>query len=128
MTWVLAASDTKDAQTLLGPLLKNGDSVHIVEFGPVAGMPWVHPMATDKLAEAALAVADVELRVHGSDIRSALTAASVNAAPDRMLVVAGSLYLVGDVLRSLRDQVDEARVEEAENDEVGAASHSHEGG
>ncbi|KAK5133982.1 hypothetical protein LTR08_007102 [Meristemomyces frigidus] len=102
--WVLAASDTKDTKTLLAPILRHGDTVFAVEFGPVAGMPWVHPMAAEKLAEAAKSVANVKVEVYGRDILSALTAASEKVSPKHMMIVAGSLYLVGDVLRLLRDR------------------------
>ena len=104
VTWVVAASDTKDTEALLKPLLCDGDIVLIVEFGPVAGMPWVRPMTAESLAETARTVADVKVEAYGSDIMSALTVASETAAPDHMIVVTGSLYLVGDVLRLLKER------------------------
>ncbi|KAK5171331.1 folylpolyglutamate synthase [Saxophila tyrrhenica] len=106
VTWVLAASDTKDPKDILTPLLKDGDTVVAVEFGPVDGMPWVKPLNNERLLEAARSVvSDLEsLNVHtaGKDVLAALRTASqmANGGP---MVIAGSLYLVGDVLRLLRD-------------------------
>ena len=88
---MLAASDTKDAEELLKPLLCKGDEVFVVEFGAVDGMPWVQPMAAEKLAEAARAVADVKVEVYGRDIVGALSAATEK----REVVVAGKAVLVG---------------------------------
>ena len=106
MTWVLAASDTKDVKEILSPLLEDGDSVYAVQFGPVDGMPWVKALDTKHLLNAARKVVDdsgsLETHDCGADVLGALIAASEKAAGGPM-VVAGSLYLAGDVLRLLRD-------------------------
>ncbi|KAF2480089.1 Mur ligase [Neohortaea acidophila] len=103
VTWVLAASGSKDVKEILSPLIKNGDSVFAVEFGPVDGMPWVKPLPTAKLLDMSKALAPESLCLHdhGNDLRSAIQAAS-DRAGEGPLVIAGSLYLVGDVLRLLR--------------------------
>lgn len=107
VTWVIAASSSKDPNDILSPLLQDGDAVFGVEFGPVDGMPWVKPFAASDLLEAAKAVVSSpeSLDVHncGTDVLSALKAASRKAGRGP-LVIAGSLYLVGDVLRLLRDR------------------------
>jgi folylpolyglutamate synthase len=106
ITWVLAASDTKDAKEILSSLLQRGDSVFAVEFGPVDGMPWVNALPADRLVEAASAVLEKSgpsrLNDCDKDLVGALRAAS-QSADGGPLVIAGSLYLVGDVLRLLRD-------------------------
>jgi len=51
--WVLAASEGKDVQQILEILLRPGDTVTAVEFGPVEGMPWVKPKSADAIARAA---------------------------------------------------------------------------
>ena len=106
VTWVLAASDSKDAKEILAPLLQNGDTVFAVGFGPVDGMPWVKAQRGSVLTAAAREVVSnaESLTVHdyGRNIRPALQAAS-RVAGGGPLVVGGSLYLVGDVLRLLRD-------------------------
>lgn len=116
MTWLLAASDSKDIHELLRPLLKAGDEFCAVEFGAVDGMPWVKAMASGKVAEAARAVlrekGDVAVavggesghddRAFGRDVVAGLKRAS-EVADGGAMVVAGSLYLVGSVLRALRE-------------------------
>ncbi|KAK5127559.1 hypothetical protein LTR85_006899 [Meristemomyces frigidus] len=103
VTWVLAASNTKDVGEILSPLLRPGDSVFAVEFGPVDGMPWVQALAAEKLVQAAQGVVpDIDAQAYGGNVLAALKVASEIAAGGPM-VIAGSLYLVGDVLRLLRD-------------------------
>jgi dihydrofolate synthase len=102
ITWVLAASDTKDVNEIISPLLQSGDSVFAVEFGPVDGMPWVNPLPAGQLLTAASSLADLDhTQDCGRDVLDALKAASAMSGEGSM-VVAGSLYLVGDVLRLLR--------------------------
>ena len=114
VTWVFAASDTKDAKEISRPLFRPGDRAVLVEFGPVGGMPWVRPMPVQKLEEAlhdlaqeAEGVVSAFDVVHaGDDVLYALKEAarlSRDKAVRGPLVIAGSLYLVGDVLRLLRD-------------------------
>lgn len=115
MTWLLAASDSKDIHELLRPLLKAGDEYCAVEFGAVDGMPWVKAMGSGKVAEAARAVlgekGDAAAvsgegengdRAFGRDVVAGLKRAS-EVADGGAMVVAGSLYLVGSVLRALRE-------------------------
>lgn len=115
VTWLLAASDSKDIHELLRPLLKAGDEFCAVEFGAVDGMPWVKAMASGKVSEAARAVlrekGDVAVsdgsenddRAFGRDVVAGLRRAS-ELADGGAMVVAGSLYLVGSVLRALRER------------------------
>jgi dihydrofolate synthase len=104
VTWVLAASQGKELQGILEPLLRPGDCVAAVQFGPVDGMPWVEAMTPQDILSAAAAVGVNATLLHdaGSDLSSALrwTATVANGGP---MVIAGSLYLVSDVLRLLRD-------------------------
>lgn len=108
VTWVVAMSKGKPLTDFWKPLLKPGDNVFAVEFGPVGGMPWVHPApALDILESAKAVVHNLEVtQDYGVDIIGALRAAS--AASEKMsgknLVIAGSLYLVGDVHRHLRGE------------------------
>lgn len=106
VTWVVATSSSKDAKEILSPLLKDGDAVFAVEFGSVDGMPWVKPLSASDLLEVVKTVASdpdgIHVRNCGLDVLAALKAASQHADCGP-LVIAGSLYLVGDVLRLLRD-------------------------
>ena len=115
VTWVLTASESKDAKEIFRPLLKPQDSAFVVEFGPVDGMPWVKPTSMDKLEEAITSVLDeasprssMIAVQRGKDVLHAMKQATAMARDrttekDGLLVVAGSLYLVGDVLRLVRD-------------------------
>jgi folylpolyglutamate synthase/dihydrofolate synthase len=111
VTWLLAASDSKDIHELLRPLLRAGDDFCAVEFGAVDGMPWVRAMAAEKVADAASAMlgqkgddsGEIVGRAFGRDVVGGLKRASEIAGGGPM-VVAGSLYLVGSVLRALRER------------------------
>ncbi|KAJ9655974.1 folylpolyglutamate synthase [Coniosporium apollinis] len=104
VTYVLAMSAGKDHAGILGPLLRDGDSVVAAEFGPVEGMPWVRAMGAGELLDAARGMVRLKgEREAGGDVLGALRVAG-EMAGEGPLVVAGSLYLVGDVLRLLRDR------------------------
>ncbi|OQO05266.1 hypothetical protein B0A48_09033 [Cryoendolithus antarcticus] len=107
-TWVLAASSTKDvAALIMGFGVKTKDHVLTVEFGEVDGMPWVKAMSAEKVLQAVRQVTnrnDTESGQRqslGADVESGLIAAcqASNGGP---VIIAGSLYLVGDVLRLVR--------------------------
>ena len=103
VTWVIGVSKGKDLQQMLGHLLKQGDNLTAVEFGPVDGMPWVEPTPSDDILREALAVNELHCsRSESGTVGEALQWASVTAAGGP-LVVAGSLYLVSDVFRLLRN-------------------------
>ncbi len=104
VTWVLAASQGKAIHDIMCPLVMLEDHVVAVEFGPVDGMPWVRP------TDAAMILANLKggngsgLRLNASkDILGALRWATKVAAGEP-LVIAGSLYLVSDVMRLLRER------------------------
>lgn len=104
VTWVLAASQGKELEGILSPLLEPGDLVTSVEFGDVDGMPWVAPMSSGGILDAATQ-AGISLSHQfdsGRDLAGALRWATTvaNGGP---IVVAGSLYLVSDLMRLLRD-------------------------
>jgi folylpolyglutamate synthase len=106
ITWVFAASKTKDARAILQYLLKAGDRVITVEFGPVDGMPFVESMSSDNLASIAQDIMSsknglMEVKSFGSDIERALNHA-VDVAGEHPVVAAGSLYLVSDIFRLLK--------------------------
>ncbi|KAI9811647.1 MAG: folylpolyglutamate synthase [Pycnora praestabilis] len=103
ITWVLAASNGKDVKELLRPLVKTGDHVVAVEFGPVDGMPWVTPTPAETILRTVGGISKAGQRLDAHrNILEALTWATTTAR-EGPLVVAGSLYLVSDVLRLLRD-------------------------
>lgn len=104
VTWVLAASSGKELEGILKPLLRPGDSVAAVAFGPVDGMPWVKAMDPSEILAAASVSGINSVQQHNAanDISGALGWATEVAAGGP-LVVAGSLYLVSDIERLLRN-------------------------
>ena len=102
VTWMIAMSKGKDVQELLCFLLKSGDNLIAVEFGSVDGMPWVRPEEADSILDAArvLGVSDRSQTLSGN-LAQALRLA-VQIADGGPMVAAGSLYLVSDILRLLK--------------------------
>lgn len=109
VTWMIAVSKGKDTRELLCQLLRSGDNIIAVDFGPVDGMPWVRPEEADSILCAAqdLGISDSSQTVSG-DLAQALrlSAQVANGGP---LVVTGSLYLVSDILRLLRRASEQVR-------------------
>ncbi|ERS99388.1 folylpolyglutamate synthase [Sporothrix schenckii 1099-18] len=118
ITWILAASQGKDLDEILRPLLRAGDRVAAVTFGPVDGMPWVKPAAPSAILKRATelgvnaetdqhhttqSVIEEGSIVHDpSSLVSALRWATADGGHGYPIVIAGSLYLVSDTLRLLR--------------------------
>ncbi|KAI4245069.1 MAG: hypothetical protein L6R40_002668 [Gallowayella cf. fulva] len=103
VTWVIAASVGKNVRELLSRLFQSKDNFVAVEFGPVAGMPWVSPVDADSLVHEARSLGlEGSIENAGKDVRGALRLAADTAAGNP-IVIGGSLYLVSDVLRLLRD-------------------------
>ncbi|KAL5342520.1 Mur ligase [Aspergillus crustosus] len=103
VTWVIAASHGKEIQPLFHSIIKSGDNVATTNFGPVDGMPWVKAADTEELASCVQAIEGIgNVQAFASDIPGAL-AWACSKADGKPLVIAGSLYLVSDVLRLLRE-------------------------
>ncbi|KAL3424479.1 dihydrofolate synthetase fol3 [Phlyctema vagabunda] len=104
VTWVLAASQGKELEGILNPLLHPGDCVAAVQFGPVDGMPWVTAMVPNDILVAATGTGISASQQYdaGADLSGALRWA-VEVAGGGPIVIAGSLYLASDVLRFVRD-------------------------
>lgn len=104
VTWVLAASQGKKLEGILEPLLKPGDCVAAVEFGSVDGMPWVQAMPSHDILSAVSTSGLDGNQNHnaGRNILDAINWATA-VAGGGPIVIAGSLYLVSDVLRLLRN-------------------------
>ncbi|KAJ6108042.1 hypothetical protein N7523_009365 [Penicillium sp. IBT 18751x] len=103
VTWVIAASSGKDLGGVFRSIIRPGDSVATAEFGSVDGMPWVKPTNATELASAIQAIPEIgPVKSFEGDLLPALEWASA-ISQGRPLVIAGSLYLVSDVHRLLRD-------------------------
>ena len=99
VTWLMAFSKGKDIQKILSTLMRPGDRMLATGFSPVDGMPWVQSADLSQI----LKVCNEFGLQHNEAIENiveGLQRASIlsNEGP---LVVAGSLYLVSDVLRLL---------------------------
>lgn len=99
ITWILASTSTRDPSELLR-LIPAQDRIVATTFSAVEGMPWVQAYGLQEwrkvLEDDGRGVWRVE-----EDVIGALARAS-ELAEEGMLVVAGSLYLVGDVLRAVQ--------------------------
>lgn len=104
VTWIISASRGKNLAELFGPLIRPEDRVATVAFGPVDGMPWVHAVDPIELAASVKSMCGVtKVREFGGQLLMAMEWASA-AANGGSMAIAGSLYLVSDVLRLLRDR------------------------
>jgi len=103
VTWVLAATQGKDMDGILGILLQPGDRAAAVRFEPVDGMPWVKATDPRELLRVARrhGIDTTFLHNGGGNVKGTLEWAS-ETAEDGPIVIAGSLYLVSSVLRLLR--------------------------
>ena len=102
VTWVIAISSGKGVQGVLTCLVKPHDRVIACEFGAVSGMPWVQPVKAGEIVTVANILGLRSESVHEStDAISALDIAT-QESQGGPIVVAGSLYLVSDILRAIR--------------------------
>jgi folylpolyglutamate synthase len=100
ITYVLSLKTGKQLRTILSTLLQPADNVVTCSFGPVDGMPWVSSVDAGELAILARGYVGKGGWVNpASDVRAAVQTAVEVAGGAGTVVVAGSLYLVGDVLR-----------------------------
>lgn len=103
VTWVIAISSGKKVQELLSVLLEPQDRLVACEFGAVSGMPWISPVEYRETMSVAKTIGLQNDMVHGKvDFLAALDLAS-NQSRGGPVVIAGSLYLVSDVLRAIRE-------------------------
>jgi folylpolyglutamate synthase len=103
VTWVIAASSGKDLAGVFCSIIRPGDNVATAEFGPVDGMPWVTPTNATELASTVRSISEIGLvESFEGDLLPPIQWAS-KIAQGGPIVIAGSLYLVSDVHRLLRD-------------------------
>lgn len=103
VTWILAISKSKDKDVseLIKCLVQPKDRVIATKFGPVDGMPWVEPVGSQQIVEGAMRVSDQVMATEAATVEDALrTLPKLHTSGS--VVIAGSLYLVSDVLRLLR--------------------------
>jgi folylpolyglutamate synthase len=108
--WIVSFSSTKDVAAILKPLIHQRDTVHIVQFAtPIEGMPWVQPMDSETIVEA---LRDkfgrfINIVDWGHDVLGALKA-TADLPPRNPVVITGSLYLVSQAKRLLKEAAEDA--------------------
>jgi folylpolyglutamate synthase/dihydrofolate synthase len=106
VVWVIAMSKGKNVKHFISPLIRRGDHVVVTQFGPVAGMPWVESEDVTDLAKAVQKVTRRDVHV-ATEAWYALRKAS-EIAGEMQVVICGSLYLAGEVLRMLTGELPRA--------------------
>ena len=101
VTWVTAVSQGKDLTGIFGHLVKPGDHVITAQFGPVEGMPWVHAASPEEVLNQIQNMVKLGHSSCSPSVKEALEWAT-EISREGPIVIAGSLYLVSDVLRLLR--------------------------
>lgn len=103
VTWIISMSQGKDVRETLDYLLRPGDNLIAESFGPVDGMPWVQPVHIEDITKAAISIGcEITVIERSKDLNDTIRHAVALAAKGP-IVIAGSLYLVSDVLRRMRD-------------------------
>ena len=104
IVWVMAVSNGKNVHEMLGSMARPGDSLFAVPFSPVEGMPWVQPLDTAEILEAAHELGhfkDLKIAANVSEGLKCAADLSTASGANARVVVAGSLYLVSDFFRLL---------------------------
>lgn len=107
VTWVIAMTAGRDAKAFLKILLRPGDKVVTTSFGPVDGMPWVQPMDPKELVKIVESIhpsiTALAMPPSASPLRALCAAKYMTESFfDAPIVLTGSLYLIGDLHRSMR--------------------------
>lgn len=99
LTFVIAVTNGKKLDPLLSPLLRPQDRVIVTEFGLVDDMPWIHAMDSKELSNYINDnyTENVENQPLLRNIIPSL--ASEKSESPNPIVVCGSLYLCGELLR-----------------------------
>lgn len=93
ITFILAVTKGKDLEPLLKALIRQQDKVIVTTFGAVDQMPWVKANDPQELKQEILAY------TQNVQVEQSIPKAFKFAPKNEPVVVCGSLYLVGDVLR-----------------------------
>ncbi|CCF57945.1 hypothetical protein KAFR_0D02970 [Kazachstania africana CBS 2517] len=97
LTFVTAVTSGKKLGPLFDPLITSKDKVIVTRFGPVTGMPWIQPTDPEQLAcflkERYNCGVEVQPNVHE------LFPNLAKQSRDSPVIVCGSLYLCGELLR-----------------------------
>lgn len=108
VTWVLGCSEGKDLAELIPRLIEPEDRIVATRFGPVDGMPWVEAADPNAILSVTRQAGIMEQRLSRADSVLEALLEAVDIAQGGPMVIAGSLYLVSDVLRLITAITDES--------------------
>lgn len=95
LTLIIAVTNGKKLEPLLKPLIRPQDRVIVTKFGKVDGMPWIRPMDVNQLSEY------IKNSCSNIEVIPSVDGVIRNFKHEKNpLVVCGSLYLCGDILRN----------------------------
>lgn len=100
VTWVIACSRGKSPAEMFSDIPLS-DAIVLTEFGPVDGMPWVSAMPANEIMPSRRNLPESNTVIEAQPLKALQRAAAL--ANGGLLVIAGSLYLVSDVHRLLRE-------------------------
>jgi dihydrofolate synthase len=103
VVWVIAMSQGKNVREFVSTLIRPEDQVVVTQFGAVDGMPWVRSERSTELAQTIQETTETDVYTE-TEPWYALRRASELASGKAQVVICGSLYLAGDVLRILTHQ------------------------
>lgn len=100
-TFVIAVTKGKNLKPLFDPLIKPIDRVVITQFGPVDGMPWIQPNDSKELADFVrnTYTQDVTVNKNIANLFQSLRQEQITNSKNEPIIVCGSLYLCGEILR-----------------------------
>lgn len=104
LTFVIAVTKGKKLSPLLAPILKNSDRVIVTKFGAVDRMPWIEAMDANELAQ------EIRSYTKNVSIQPDLQQVLPQLAEEKCdrevpVIICGSLYLCGQLLRKHNDNV-----------------------
>ncbi|CCH62727.1 hypothetical protein TBLA_0I00690 [Henningerozyma blattae CBS 6284] len=103
LTFVLAVTNGKTLQPLLDPLLSAKDNVVVTEFESVDGMPWIKAMDSTEL-KSKIQEYTSSIYIDVSVPEALKHASEISKLKNTPIVVCGSLYLCGQILRLQNNQ------------------------
>ncbi|CCD25018.1 putative tetrahydrofolate synthase NDAI_0E02020 [Naumovozyma dairenensis CBS 421] len=105
LTFIMAVTNGKKLSPLLDPILRSKDHVVITRFGSVEGMPWIKPIDPTELSDFIEKNYTKNVEVQPS-IKQVLVDVAYNYKSNkRPVVICGSLYLCGEILRVYNQQL-----------------------
>ncbi|EJS44225.1 fol3p [Saccharomyces arboricola H-6] len=100
LTFVMAVTHGKSLRPLLQPLLRPVDRIILTQFNNVEGMPWIHATKPEEMKDFILTQGYTKNVAIKSDLHQVLPSlAQVSGVEKQPVVVCGSLYLCGELLR-----------------------------